>query len=127
MTSPEPGARETAARGSPFLFSEIPLRGVLEELESVYRRRRDIARTLGDEDAGALEESYRRARSCLEAVLSEASVVEGAPPGEGRAAVESEEGAAGASDRPRSTGSSASGQGRGSPGPPLPEAPDGSA
>lgn len=73
MSSSEPGARERSSPGSPYLFSEIPLEGPLEELERVHHRRRETARTLGeDERGGRLDEAYEVARACLEAVLDEA-------------------------------------------------------
>ena len=73
MSSTEPGARERRSPASPFLFSEIPLEGTLEELGRVYRRRKETAGTLGEEGLGQrLDEAYAVARTCLEAALDEA-------------------------------------------------------
>ena len=71
MSSTEPGAREGLPPASPFLFSEIPLEGTLEELESVYRRREE---TVGP--GQRLDEAYAVARACLEAALDEAHAPE---------------------------------------------------
>ena len=67
MSSTEPGARARLPPASPFLFSEIPLEGTLEELERVYRRREETAGP-----GERLDEAYAVARRCLEAALDEA-------------------------------------------------------
>ena len=71
MSSTEPGAREGLPPTSPFLFSEIPLEGTLEELESVYRRREA---TMGP--GQRLDDAYAVARTCLQAALDEAQAPE---------------------------------------------------
>lgn len=70
MSSTDPGAR--GRLDTPFLFREIPLGSPLEELEIVYRRRKESSRTLGEDDTVWLEQAYAVARSCLEAVLNQA-------------------------------------------------------
>ncbi len=74
MSSTEPGARARLPPASPFLFSEIPLEGTLEELERVYRRREETAGP-----GERLDEAYAVARTCLEAVLDEAHVPGSSP------------------------------------------------
>ena len=68
--SPEPpsvGTVKGLPPESPFLFSEIPLEGTLEELRRVYRRREETAGR-----GQQLDEAYAVARACLEAALDEA-------------------------------------------------------
>ncbi len=96
MSSIEPGARERLPPASPFLFSEIPLEGTLEELRRVYRRRVETAGP-----GQRLDEAYTVARTCLEAALDEARA-----PGSSLVAPRSSPGSSAGSSPGSSAGSS---------------------
>ncbi len=54
-----------------FLFSDVALGGPLAELEIVYQRRLETARTLGEESSvESLRAAYEVARCSLEAALA---------------------------------------------------------
>ena len=61
----------TEREGGAFLFSDVALGGPLAELEIVYQRRLETARTLGDESSvESLRAAYEVARFSLEAALA---------------------------------------------------------